>query len=77
VSETSFVGASIGIPAVLVRDIPADQRFDVFQGVIVKTLKGKVTKEKEIKQGAIPGKEYEMSCPRERPACSCTRSPDG
>jgi outer membrane protein assembly factor BamE (lipoprotein component of BamABCDE complex) len=64
IGETSFVGASIGIPAVLVRDIPAEKRFEVFQRVIVKTLNGKVTKDKDINQGAIPGKEYEIELPK-------------
>jgi hypothetical protein len=61
---TTFAGASVGIPAVVMRDIPADKRFDTLRDAIVKTLNGKVKEEKDIKQDPIPGKEYQVELPK-------------
>ncbi len=61
---TTFVGGSIGIPAVVIRTIPADQRFDVLRDALVKSLKGKVTQEKDIKYDPVPGKEYQIDLPK-------------
>jgi hypothetical protein len=57
---TGFTGASIGIPAVVMREIPADKRFDILRDALAKALKGKVTAEKDIQQDAVPGKEYQF-----------------
>jgi hypothetical protein len=61
---TSFQGASVGIPARVMREIPADKRFDILRDAILKGLKGKVAKEKDIKRDTIPGKEYQIETPR-------------
>jgi hypothetical protein len=61
---TSFLGASIGIPAVVMRDIPADKRFDILRDAIAQVLKGKVTDEKDITQDPVPGKEYQIELPK-------------
>jgi hypothetical protein len=60
---TIFLGASIGIPAVMMRDIPKERRFDVFRDVLVKEMKGKVSDEKDIKQDIVEGKEYQIERP--------------
>lgn len=57
---TKYRGASIGIPAVVIRELPADSRFDTLRDVLVKAMKGKVVKESDIKKGDIPGKEYQV-----------------
>jgi hypothetical protein len=57
---TTFLGASVGIPAVVMREIPADKRFDILRDAFVKDLDGKVKEEKDVKQGDIPGKEYQI-----------------
>jgi hypothetical protein len=61
---TSFLGASVGIPAVVMREIPADKRFDILRDALVKPLNGKVTEEKDIKQEPVPGKEYQIELPK-------------
>lgn len=61
---TVFVAASIGIPAILMRNIPADQRFDIFHEVVVENLQGRVTREADIKQDPVPGMEYQIQLPR-------------
>jgi hypothetical protein len=61
---TTFTGASIGIPAVVMRDIPADKRFEVLRDALAKALNGKVTDEKDIKQDTVPGKEYQFELPK-------------
>lgn len=61
---TTFLGASLGIPAVAMRDIPADKRFDVISEALVKGLGGKVKEEKDVKQDPVPGKEYLVELPK-------------
>jgi hypothetical protein len=61
---TTFLGASIGIPAVLMREIPAEKRFDTLRDAFVEQLKGKVKDEKDVKQDPIPGKEYLIELPK-------------
>jgi hypothetical protein len=61
---TSFLGASIGIPAVAMREIPADKRFDILSDALVKVLKGKVTDEKDVTQDPVAGKEYQIELPK-------------
>ena len=60
---TRYLGASIGIPAVVMRDIPADGRFDTLRDAIVKGMNGKVVKESNIKKDEVPGKEYQVQQP--------------
>lgn len=57
---TSYLGASVGIPAVVMREIPANQRFDILRDAIMKQVKGKVLKEKFVKKDVVPGKEYQI-----------------
>jgi hypothetical protein len=57
---TSFQGASVGIPAVVMRELPADRRFDILRDSIVKHMDGKVLEEKDIKKDPVPGKEYHI-----------------
>jgi hypothetical protein len=54
----TFTAASLGIPAVVIRDIPEAKRYETIRDAIVKQIKGKVVEEKEIKQAHVPGKEY-------------------
>ncbi len=61
---TTFIGASVGIPAVVMRDIPADKRFDILRDALVKQLNGKVAEEKDIKQDPVVGKEYLIERPK-------------
>jgi S1-C subfamily serine protease len=53
-----FVAASLGIPAVVMKEIPADKRFDTFRDMITNNAKGKVISETDIQQGSFKGKEY-------------------
>jgi hypothetical protein len=57
---TIYTAASVGIPAVVIRQIPEGERFDTLRDVIVKQLKGKVGEEKDLKQGNVAGKEYDI-----------------
>jgi hypothetical protein len=57
---TTYAGASIGIPAVAMREIRADKRFDILRDALAKALKGTVNAEKDIQQDGIPGKEYQL-----------------
>ncbi len=54
----TFTGGSIGIPAVVMRDIPADSRFDIFRDAFAKGLKGKVVETKDVTRDGVPGKEF-------------------
>jgi hypothetical protein len=62
--DTTYLAASLGIPAVLMREIPADTRFDFCRDVLVKPLQGKVTDTKDVKQDAVVGKEYLIELPK-------------
>ncbi len=57
---TSFSASSIGVPAVVMREIPADERFNVFRDAIAKQLGGKVIAEEAIEQKGIAGKDYRI-----------------
>ena len=54
----TYHGASVGIPAVVMRELPAEQRFDVLRDAIGRQAGDKITEEKDIKQDFVPGKEY-------------------
>ena len=60
---TSFTAASIGIPAVVMREIPAEQRFDVVRDAIVKQFNGKVAEESDIQAESLPGKRFRIVGP--------------
>lgn len=60
----TFTGASIGIPAVVMREIPENQRYDVVRDALVKQLLGKVVEETDTQQGPLPGKRYQVEGPR-------------
>ena len=55
---TVFLAASIGVPGPLVKEMPEEKRMGLYRDLFVTSKKGKVTGEKEIKQGAWAGKEY-------------------
>jgi len=57
---TLFVGASIGIPAKVMRDIPADERLDTIGDAIAKSLDGKAGDKKDITQDGVPGREFQI-----------------
>jgi hypothetical protein len=57
---TIYIAASIGIPAVVMRQIPKDERFETFRDIIVKEVKGKVTEEKDLKLANVAGMEYQI-----------------
>jgi hypothetical protein len=61
---TTFSGGSIGIPAVVMREIPADTRFDILKDAFVKGMKGKVDETKDVKTDGVPGKEYLIAVPK-------------
>ncbi len=61
--KTSYLGASMGLPAKNVKEIPADSRFDFIKDALMKTRNGKFTAEKDISQNTIPGKEYMIELP--------------
>lgn len=56
----TFSAASIGIPAKVIVGIPPDQRFDTLRDAIVKGMGGKVVDERELKQGMISGRDYQI-----------------
>ncbi len=60
---TSYTAASVGVPAIVMRDIPKNRRFEVFRNVIVDEMKGTIANEKDVTQNTIPGKEYEIDKP--------------
>jgi len=57
---TTYIAASIGVPAVVMRQIPMEERFPVFRDMLVKEMRGMVTGEKDIEQGGVAGKEYQI-----------------
>jgi hypothetical protein len=56
----TYSAGSIGIPAKVIVTIPADRRFDTLRDSIVKGMGGKVVEEKELKQGMLSGKDYQI-----------------
>ena len=60
---TSYTAASVGVPAIIMRDIPKNRRFEVFRNVIVDELKWTIANEKDVPQDSVPGKEYEIEKP--------------
>jgi hypothetical protein len=60
-SGTVFVGASIGIPAKVMRGIPADERLDTLREAIAKSFEGSVSEKKNITQDGVPGTEFQVT----------------
>jgi hypothetical protein len=56
----TYTAGSIGIPAKVIAGIPAGERFDRLRDAIVKSMGGKVVDEKDLKQGMISGKDYQI-----------------
>jgi S1-C subfamily serine protease len=55
---SSFTAASLGIPAIVIREIPEPDRLDVFRDALVKQVNGKVIQGTDLKQLSINGKDY-------------------
>jgi Concanavalin A-like lectin/glucanases superfamily len=60
---TNFIAASIGMPAVLLREVPAERRLEVYRDVFLKAANGQIVSETEIGQGRFTGKEYFIDLP--------------
>jgi hypothetical protein len=56
----AFSVASVGIPARVMATIPASNRFDTVRDAILKGMGGKAVDEKELKQGDLTGKDYQI-----------------
>jgi S1-C subfamily serine protease len=54
----TYTAAALGIPVVLLRDIPPSKRLEEPRDAIVSSLKGRIIEQKDIKQDPVPGKEY-------------------
>jgi S1-C subfamily serine protease len=55
---TVYLVASVGIPAVVMRQVPSEERFDTFRDILVQASNGKLVREKDLQQGDVRGKEY-------------------
>ena len=60
---TSYTAGSIGMPAVVMRDVPALGRLDLIRDAIVQQLKGKLVKEATIHEKSMPGKRFQVKGP--------------
>jgi hypothetical protein len=60
---TTFTAGSLGVPAVLMSGIPADERQRYFRDLLARRYKAKVLSDKDLKQGAFVGKEYTLEAP--------------
>jgi hypothetical protein len=60
---TKFIAASIGMPGVLLREIPEDRRTEMYRDVFLKAANGKIVSETEIRQGRFKGKDYLIDLP--------------
>jgi len=54
---------SIAMPAGVIRQIPAEKRFQVISEALVKPLQGKLLEGKDIKQDPVSGKDYQIERP--------------
>ena len=61
---TRFTAASIGIPAVIMREIPPDRRFDVVRDALATQFGGNVAEESDIQVESLPGKRYQIEGPK-------------
>lgn len=60
----TYTASVLIIPASLLRKIPMQQRTEIVLDTLLKEFKGKVADEKDIKQGRVPGKEYDITLPK-------------
>jgi hypothetical protein len=67
--KTTYAGSSIGIPAVAMREIQADKRFDIIRDAFAEGIKGKVTEEKDVEKDGIPGREFMLTLPKSTARC--------
>ncbi len=56
--NVTYTAASVGIPAVVMREVPPDQRFTIVRDAIAAQVHGEVVEERDIKQASVAGKEY-------------------
>ena len=56
----TFTAASIGVPALAMRQIAANKRFETFRDLMIAQAKGKVTGEASLIQGRLAGKDYQI-----------------
>jgi S1-C subfamily serine protease len=54
----TYGAATVLLPPQLARKISSQQLIEILRDAFVEEVKGKVTGEKDIKQGLVPGKEY-------------------
>lgn len=55
---TTYAAASLGIPAVIMRDIPAGDRYEMIWEGLYKSKGGKLAGKKAIQQANVDGKEF-------------------
>lgn len=56
----TYEAGSIGIPAKVMATIPPDQRFNTIRDAFLKALQGRVVDEKDLMQGQLAGKDYQI-----------------
>jgi len=54
----TYSASTILLPLALTKKIPMAERLEIMRDAFVDEVKGKITKETDIKQGRVPGKEY-------------------
>lgn len=60
----TYAASALIIPSTLLRKLPIQQRIEIVLEAFLKEVKGKVADEKDIKQGRVPGKEYQIAMPK-------------
>ena len=60
----TYAASVLIIPSTALRKIPMQQRTQIVLDTFLKEVKGKVADEKDIKQGRVPGKEYQIALPK-------------
>lgn len=60
----TYAASVLIIPASLLRKIPMQQRTEIVLDSFLKEVKGKIAEQKDIKQGRVPGKEYQITMPK-------------
>jgi len=60
----TYAASVLIIPASLLRKLPVQQRTEILLDSFLKEVKGKVADERDIKQGRVPGKEYDIVLPK-------------
>jgi hypothetical protein len=54
----TYVAETFLLPLPLTRKVPAKERVEILRDIIVDEVQGKISKEDDIKQGRVAGKEY-------------------